>query len=195
MKELIRQRRVIDMMITMHSIIAKRNKNWALFFDLILLLFAVLLNALVFVDYNVLGVKDVEIAEKIIGVTSIVIFFISIVVLRVEWKKIAEKHKIAVDQLTELKIQYNLLIEDTKTATRKKINKFSKKYTDTLEAIVKVPNSKFNRLKKKHYYKIELSKLISINPAVPLFILKLCLFFKGIKEYKYETNEEDHKSG
>lgn len=176
MEELNRQKRVIDMMITMHAILTRQNRNWALIFDLLLLLFAVILNTFVFFDNNILGDIDEKIIKIIIGVVSVIIFFISLVVFRVEWKKLAEQHEFAMHQLTKLKIKYNL-ISEVEEITAERIKKITKSYLKVMEDLPKIPNSKFNNLKKKHLYKIELSKLISKNPTTPIFILKLKLLF------------------
>lgn len=184
-EELERKHRVIDMLITMHSILYHRNKRLALWGNLFLLITAIFLNVFVFFDYEYLkflNLNETSI-KTILGIASIVTFALSIVFLIVDWNKKAEEHKQAINQLSELlnELRYLFKIEDP-LVFKTKAEMFNSLYNLAFESIPPIPNNKFNPLKAKHYFKVELSKYIDKNKGVPYSIIRIKFFLKNLQK-------------
>lgn len=183
MGELERQKKVISMMITAHSILRDRYLLLSSLFENGLLVTSVILNAFVFIDaqfiYKQIGISE-ESQKLIIGIASIVVFAISLVLLQVKWKEKAESHGRAADHLftlmQELKVVMDMFDGPEKN---EHFLRFNKKYIDVNTTIVKIPDSKFNALKLRHKRKVALSKMIDKYPGSLLFILRIKLFLSS----------------
>ena len=183
MREQERQKKVISMMISSHSILRDRYLHLSSLFENGLLLVSVILNAFVFIDSQFiekqLGISEAS-QKLIIGLAAIIVFAISLVLLQVKWKEKAESHGHAADQLFALMQELKTLVDSVEVSEKNsEWANFNKKYTDVNTAIVKIPDSKFNALKLRHSRKVELSKLIDKYPGSLLIILRLRLFFSS----------------
>ncbi len=188
MTELQRQKKVLGMMMTAHSVLRDRYLFLSSFFEITLLVAAVILNVVVFIDeayiLRMTGI-DGDSQKLIAGIASIIVFGISVVLLQVRWKEKAENHSKALDQLFEL-LQKCRAIANSEGGTEivATIETFNKKYFEVFNSIVRIPDKKFNSLKMIHFRKVELSKLIERYPKSRLFILKIKLFISSFKEKK-----------
>jgi hypothetical protein len=189
MKEVEKKKRVIDMMITMHSVLRDKYKFLSSSFEISLLLASVALNALVFVDSNsmskALSIR-VEALQFMTGVFSVSVFAISLVLLQVKWKEKADEHSKAAELLFQLLQESKRVLSLPNDTNEKSIEEFDKNYVHINSLICKIPDRKFNALKSKHYRKIELSKLIDRYPGSMFVVLKWRLFLYSLKE---KTNE------
>ena len=180
-----RQKKVIGMMLTAHSVLRDKYLALSSFFENFLLVSAAILNAFVFIDAtyiaNITHIGE-EYQKLVIGITSIIVFAISIVLLQVKWKEKAQNHERATGTLFDL-LQESRLIKNIPHGNLKEnaMEEFEKKYVVSLDGLVKIPDRKFNKLKLIHYRKIELSKLIDKYPGSRLFILKIKLFLSSFK--------------
>ncbi|HCY76731.1 MAG TPA: hypothetical protein DHV28_12495 [Ignavibacteriales bacterium] len=183
MEEIIRQKNILNMMITMHSELRDRYIFRSKFADIILFSSAAILNALVFVDYNFLQKfgLDKEYTQLLIGMFSIVIFIISVITLIVSWKEKSESHDKAVNLLSKLLNDCRYILESDDDDKKKRIPIFFDQHKQVNETIVKIPSKKFNSLKSLHLKKIELSKLVSTHPDTPLLLLRIKQFLNGVK--------------
>lgn len=188
MNEIERQKKVISMMVTGHSVLSAKYLCLSSFFEIILMIASIIINAFLFVDTNFIT-RFTNIGQEnqklIIGISSIIVFAISIVLLQVKWKEKAENHSKAAEQLFLL-LQDSRSIISMPDEQEKKIRcqEFNKKYSQILNMIVKIPDNQFNHLKLLHNRKVELSKLIDQYPGSRLLILKLRLFVNSFKVKK-----------
>lgn len=186
MEEINRSMKVISMLMTGHSVLRDRYRFISSFLEIVLLIGSIILNVVVFIDdkyiFKMSGVTA-DTQKLIAGITSIVVFTISILLLQVRWKEKAEDHSKANQQLFKLlqECRSICLLEDTDLRAEA-IGVFAQKYTAVFDSIVAIPENKFNALKMIHYRKIELSKLIERYPKSRLFILKIRLFMTSFKE-------------
>ena len=188
MTEIERQKKVISMMITGHSVLSAKYSRLSSFFEITLLIASIVINALLFVDANFITrftSINQESQKLIIGIASITVFTISLILLQVKWKEKSENHAKATEQLFIL-LQDCRIILSTSDEQEKKLlcQEFNKKYYQVLNILVKIPDNQFNHLKLLHYRKVELSKLIEKHPGSRLLILKLKLFLSSVKEKK-----------
>jgi hypothetical protein len=183
-EELERKKRVINMMITMHSVLSHQNRRKALCGNIVLLLAAIFLNVFIFFDYKYLAFTNLseDFIKNLLGIASIVTFALSIIFLLVDWNKMAEEHEQSINQLSKLLSMLREIqtIEDP-SALEVKSSLFNELYDLIMESLPKIPNNKFNRLKAKHYYKVELSKFIDKNKGIIYPILRCKFFYESLR--------------
>ncbi len=183
-EELSHHYRVVDMMLTMHSALRDRYSRRALTADLLLLLFSLILNALVFLDPSILkplGVSQ-DAARVAIGGFSVLLLFLSLVTWRVDWKERAQLHSQAADTLGKLKLDCRSVLEAVPVDEHR-----MQQQADTcawvLNSLPKIPEAQFVKLKALHKRKIRLSQLLDTYPAAPLPILRAKLMWDNLREY------------
>lgn len=188
-EELERKYRVINMMISMHSVLHHRFKFKTLVGNIFFLLTAIILNVFIFFDYDYLSFTGLGVTsiKNIVSISSFLIFLLSVVFMLIEWSKKSEQHLQAVNQLSRLinELRSILKIEDSSALTQKS-ELFDELYNQINETIPKIPDRKFNNLKAKHYKKVELSKFIDKHKGKPYFVIKILFFFE--KTFKSKEN-------
>lgn len=188
MLECDRQKKVLNMLITCHSVLRDRYLMLSAYFENGLLVASVILNALVFIDASLITkfTSLSEDAQKLLcGILSITVFAISVVLLQVKWKKKAEQHSEAAAQLFLLLQELREILQITDEDIRiTKKSEFNIKYGQISATLTQIPDRKFNELKLKHNRKVELSKLIDKYPGSILIILKLKLLISSFKKSK-----------
>ena len=185
-----RQYEVIDMLLTGHSWLRDRYARWALILNLCLLGSVVLLNACVFIGDDTLRilVQSPEAAKFVIGVFSIIVFFVSLVEYRLDWKGKSVLHEDAAKKLTSLKLEYRNAYDEFHGTDEETNLQLTKKYERVQEDMVKIPDSLFNAAKSRHLLKKELSKQLNKHPFAPLWSLRLRLRWKGLTGLTGEEN-------
>jgi len=170
--------RIIDMMLTMHSILRDRYQRRAFTADLLVLSSSIILCVVQFLDTDILKTLhiDPKTAQIAGGVSSIFILLVSLVSVMVNWSKKAEKHSHAVGELSRLKAQCReILKSDTSEDNDARTREQNKECAWALQNVKKIPDRKFNELKALHKRKVALSKMIDDHPGCPLFLLRLKL--------------------
>jgi hypothetical protein len=193
-KEMKRLDRVIDMMRTMHSIMRDRYKYISLLVDLTILSVSVILCATVFIDPEILkklGI-DTNFSKILLGISSILIFLLSLFQLKVNWKQKIESYERSVEILCNLKNECNISLNPSEPINKEEIQIQYKKIGETLATLPKIPDRYFPKLKAKHKRKIELSKLIDKRLESPYWLTKLFFEFKSIFK-KYNENSQNKK--
>ena len=182
-KENKRLLRVIDSMLTSHSILQERYKLWACILDVVLVVASVLLLVTAFADPEMLKVLKISPSFAIIieRFSSVVVFIVSLIMLRVDWSGKAVSHGKARDSLIRLKGETNAVLLDD-SVSKEKLEKHSQLCSVTLGELCPIPERQFNKLKAKHLKKKELSKLISEYPGCPYYFLKIRLCVVRITE-------------
>lgn len=187
--ELGRKYRVINMMITMHSIMHHKYKTKSLIGSIFFLLAAIVLNVFTFFDYryiSFIGLDESSI-KIIIAIISFFIFLLSVIFILIEWSKKSEQHIQSLNQLSRLlnKLRTIQKTEDTSEFNHK-TELFDELYSQVFETIPKIPDNKFNSLKARHYKKVELSKFIDKHKGKSFFVIKILFFTKKT----FKSNEK-----
>lgn len=178
--EFVRQKRVISMMITAHSIMRDRYSRISIIFDISLLIASVFLNALVFVsdDFFVsFGINPTN-GKLFLGIISVILFALAVVGILLNTKQKSENHSQACTQyfylLSEVRA-IDEIIDETEKNTR--ISLFASKYSQITGILIPIPDKKFNMVKSRHLRKVEFSKFISQHPNKN-YVFQKYLFFK-----------------
>jgi len=186
MEELKRLKKVIDMMVSMHSNLSDMYKFRSQFVNLILIISAFILNILVFADYNFLSEHfglSIESLKFWRGIASAIIFLTSLIILVVRWREKSEAHKSAKNKLFTLLSDCRKILEVENESSKKKLAKqFVDDYKLIAGDIAPIPSKMFGKLKSKHYRKVEFSKYIDKHKEVPYLLQKLRFFLIGIKK-------------
>lgn len=172
------------MMLTGHSILARQYQFKAKALEILLAAASTVLVTLTFADAGVLAFfgMSAEAGRIVLGVCSILVFFLSIVSLIVDWEGKAGKHKEAFDMLVRQKAEWRDMLTNYDTYDPRGRAEFSKRSSLVLGNLIPIPDAKFNYLKARHHRKVLLSKTISANPGVSHLALRCRLFFRGIKK-------------
>lgn len=176
-----RQYRVLDMMLTMHSILRDKYRRWALYMSIILLCTSFVLVAGIFTCTAIVDKLQIEqaIVEGIISICSLIVFLVALIEVKVDWKEQAGRHESAFKALQKLKVMSKGLLLDSNLSDEKIREKWLL-INSTLNEQYPIPEKKFARLKAAHLRKVEISKLISENPGCGVFLLRLGLFFRYV---------------
>lgn len=167
--------RIADQMLTMHSVLRDRNHRRALFIDLLILGISMLLVAAVFADEQILtlvGISE-DFSKYVIGFSSLGVFFLSLVTLRIDWKQQSARHQDAHLKLAALKAKFQEWKGESVPDETERTRELMKEYGLVMKAIPPIPESKFNGLKAIHLRKVELSKALSHNPGASARLLSL----------------------
>ncbi|NEO32135.1 MAG: DUF4231 domain-containing protein [Symploca sp. SIO3C6] len=183
-EELKHHHRIIDMMLSMHSKLRDDNQRLALIINVILLCSSVILSTLVFIDPTILKFLkiDPQVSKVAVGICSTVVFIISLIELRVDWKEKSERYGQACEILSRLKADCRELLKSNEPPDPQRVEDQCKVCAQTLSTLPKIPDEKFPRLKAYYKAKVELSKFIDLHPSVPVWILRIVLLFHGIKK-------------
>jgi len=183
------------MMITAHSVLRDCYNRRAAFFEVVLLIASIILNTLIFVDANFIkkftGLNE-DWQKLIVGLSCLSVFIISMVMLQVSWRATATKHKIAADNLFKLKQRCREILKVQEESELLLLaERFDAEYIDILNALIKIPDNKFIKLKLIHNRKVELSKLIDQYPTSRLWILKIKMYKISLEAKKQTANEKN----
>jgi hypothetical protein len=175
------QAKVVDMMLTMHSILASRYRRRAQILEISLIAVSTILLSFTFVDPLVLPYFSLtpDTARILLGVCSILIFILSIVSLVVDWKGVATQHREAFNTLIPLKSEWREMLSTYEDHEESARIEFVRRSALILGHIIPIPDAQFNRLKAEHHRKVMISKLISAHPGSSVHVLRLYLWVRS----------------
>ena len=176
-EDLARVFRVSDTLVTCHSILRDSFSRRALLLDVLILIASVWVTAMALVD--------VEIAKRIsfpgvspaitIGLIAIFTFVLSLIQLRVDWKSRADRHERAARAYAASKLEIGSL-ENRENITNQEIEVVLTRYRLLGDSCIAIPDSQFNKLKKKHLIKVSISKEIGRHPGTSIWLIRAKLW-------------------
>jgi hypothetical protein len=173
-EELQRCLRVADMMVTGHALLRDRYSRRALMLDMLILIASAWLTAMAFVNPEIARVIAFPGMSSglTIGLLAVCTFALSLVQLRVDWKQQADRHERAARAFATSKSEIATLLYGA-SVTDHEAEIALTRYRSIGETHVPIPESQFNKLKKKHLMKILISREISRNPASSIWVIRL----------------------
>jgi len=180
-KEIKRQHDITDMLLTMHSIRRDTLNRRAFIIDITLLVSSFILLMVELIDPSIVSKAkiDYSIVSGIGKVSALIVFVMSLFVLRVDWKGRAINHGKACGTLSKLKFKARQLLTDNHLS-QEKYEEFQTLYSIISNSVDPIEERFFNKLKAKHKSKVELSKLVSKFPGCPEWYLKAKLIYHGV---------------
>ena len=196
LEEYARRLRILDMMLSAHSVLRDRYERRAKGLTLLIMGLSVAAAAVAFIS----GEPEATIgpftarAQVWVGMLTCLIFFLAILELLVEWRRKAWAHDEAAQRLSDLKAVFKRAREED--GVMRSDADLLDAYDHTMEALnalrVRIPDARFNALKAKHLRKVELSKRASARPERRVVLHRLDLFREGLKKDK--KKKDDGKS-
>jgi hypothetical protein len=177
-----RRFRVLDQMLTGHSIERDRFVRRSTALTLTIIALSIVATMVAFIS----GERDVDFGvvtmtvQTSVGLLSAFIFFLGLLDLKVDWRQRAWSHEQAVDRLAELKAKYRAAKTVGDEVSLDGVDLLHE-YDMTMEAIVAVPEGRFLALKARHKRKVAISRLLDTRPGTPVPWLRLTLLVDGLR--------------
>jgi len=179
-----RQYRVIDQMLTMHSLLRDRMERRAFWLNTALIASSLFLTVFTFVGDDLLRALNLDpaLTRFVLGLVTVVVLICSITEFRVDWRSVAGRHAEAVSRLARMKAKYRQSFTDTGGNDPQTNAILTSECDNMMSNISTIPDRWFNVLKAEHQFKRLLSERISQCPKTPRWFLRLQLRIEGIKE-------------
>ena len=199
-EELRRRKRISDMMLTAHSVLRDRFWMRAAAFDIILLALSAILCGTVFLDPALVRHfhLEPEATRAILGACSILVFILSIIGLRVDWKERSARHQQACRALADIKAKSRELMGAPEERQAKETPEFLRVSGFLMSELTPIPDVEFVELKAKHRQKVEISRLLDTYPSAPVWLLRwklrcrdsFAIISKDLKEKGDDTGNQ-----
>jgi hypothetical protein len=165
-REIDRQRRLIDQMMTAHSVLRDRYRRRATAMTCALLAAAVLATAFAFASGDARVVTFGVSAQRStwLGWFAVLTFAVTLFELVVGWRGSMQRYSDAVRQLAALKTEYRTPPEAGGEIAER--DRRSQRYQAVMDSVPDLPERQFVRLKAMHLRKVELSRILSDHPGM-----------------------------
>jgi len=183
--ELSRKFRVLNQTLSMHTCLRDRYADRALLVDSLLLASAVVFCASAFAGDDVLsrlGPTPQEV-RYIIRVFSVMAFMLSILSLRIGWKEKSANHRDAAQKMTRALALFRKYEEPDGTWRADARAELDAAYWEAMHNSVPIPEKLFVKLKSRHLKKVEISRMLTLNPGRPIFVLRLMLLYWSFRRH------------
>lgn len=173
--------RVLDRMLTGHSILRDRYSRRATAMTLAIVALSVAATAVAFAEAGPVKVAGLELEfQEWVGIFGALIFTLSLIDLYVDWRGVSRSHADAATKLAELKHRFRAVNVSAETLEAEGAD-IAEDYARTMLAIAKIPDRKFVSLKLRHERKVALSRLAEERPGLPLPLLRLVLVWRSVR--------------
>jgi hypothetical protein len=182
----------IDMMATAHSLLSHKYQNLVYLFDIPTIIGSVVLLVFVFIDNSFLVQLGISalFSKLVIGLSTIVITSLSVLSTILDFKGKKTSHDNAFNTLVGLKRDWVRFLSYPNDMTNDKAKYLEEKSDLLMAQLTKIDDRQFNKLKQKHLQKVEISKFLSHDPFVPIFIIKFRLMLKDMKQSKSDISSQ-----
>lgn len=172
----------------MHHSLSDRYKYKSKFSEIVLLTASVIFLATTFADselYKTLGLQPDK-SKLILGMTSVIAFIFSLVLLLLNWPEKAAQHKESADKWKVVTDEFRNNRQDNGEWLANSLTELKNIYLDALKYSIPIPDKVFNKLKVVYLSKVEVSKQLSKYPGVPYFIVwsitKITCIYKALRQ-------------
>jgi hypothetical protein len=165
--ELIRVKRVSDMLCSSHAELRDRYTRRAVFSDLAILAISTWLIAVAFVDpaLNVTLTPFSLDSRLWIGLLAIGSFFIAIIQLKTNWRGCADAHGQTSKMYAQAKRECVYLLRSGTEIDAQASRSLFSRYDNIGSIGISIPEKQFLSLKRKHHLKIEISRFLDTHPG------------------------------
>jgi hypothetical protein len=188
-----RQYRVVDQMLTMHSLLRDRMERRAFWLNTALIGSSLFLCVFSFVGDDVLGALkfDPSMTRFDLGLVAVVVLLISITEFRVDWRTVSGKHAEAVARLAALKAKYRKSFSETGGNDPNKNKRLTSEYEKVMNGLPAIPDRWFGKLKAEHRFKRLVSERINHSPRSPIWWVSFLLRMEGKESRNAEPKIEN----
>jgi len=183
-EDIVKRRKVIEMMTSMHSCLFDRNRLKAKILDVFLISISVFLLAFSFIDPMLLKHfgYDEFFPKIVIGLIGVIISTVSLLSYIVDWKSRSTSHEQAFRSLLGLKTEWTIFENESKVPNMRKYLALESKTSLIMSQMIPISDKLFNRLKSKHYKKVLISKTISAHPGASPFLVNLNIIIRDTRK-------------
>ena len=114
----------------------------------------------------------------LIAVFSLIVFFLSIVQFKSEWKARAEAHQRAMKEYADIKLDCRAITSGTRKAGPSEFDRIKSRYGMITEVGTHIPDGAFIGGKAHHARKVFVSKYLDDNPGARPLIVRAKLFLR-----------------
>ena len=165
LKEISRQRRLVDQLITMHSALRDGYTAQSTTLICVMLVASVVGIAFAFAggstQVTIVGLTADR--STWLGWLAVLTFSLTLIDLVLDLRGAARRHDDAVRQLAALKSEYRIPPPPGQEVAERE--RRSQRYQAVVDTLPPIPERKFNKLKARHLRKVEISKYLSNNPG------------------------------
>jgi hypothetical protein len=167
-----RQRRLVDQMTSMHSMLRDRYRQQATTATVVVLVLSVVALAFAFAPGDeTVSLFGVEAQRSTwLGWFAVAVFSLTLIELVLDRRGAAGWHDDAVRQLATLKSAYRT--PPKPGDERATVDAVSGTYQAVMTALPAIPERLFNRLKARHLSKVAVSRYVSDHPGCPAFVAR-----------------------
>lgn len=179
-EELERLRRTADMLASAHAHLTERYDRRALVLDFAILGLSLWLTAVALIDPH-LGVKLTPFgmdSQLWVGLLGSFTFFLSIVQLRVDWKRQSDAHKKSFDLYAEVKRECAHLLDSGAEIGEEDNRRILARYGIATDVGTTLSETEFLREKQHHLMKVEVSKHLSKHPGASIVLLRMKIWWR-----------------
>lgn len=179
--EIERQYRLVKQHLDMHSMLRDGYARRELAVQIVLFACATVFCATTFVTDSLfirMGLAP-DAVRLLLGIASISAFFCSIVLLMVDWKGQSARHGDAANRWSGVLRRYREARREDGSWSEIRHQELSDAYWSAADATIQIPSHRFNGLKARHLTKVEISKIQSVHPGAPKWLLSLVIRLRG----------------
>ena len=178
-QELIRIRRVTDMLCTGHAALRARYARLAFQLDLLILGASTWLIALTFVEprLNVALTPFGLNPQLWVGALGTFVFFLTLVQMKTDWKGRSDAHKRALEVYAEVKRRAAYLLSSGK-CDDSAVQYVISLYEMACAVGITIPEKEFLAQKQRHLVKVMISRVLDAHPATCLLCLRVRLLMR-----------------
>jgi hypothetical protein len=172
--------RVSDMLVTGHSNLRDKYDRRALALDCAILALSVWLTSVVFIEPKIgLTLTPFHLDPQIwIGLLGVLTLFLSVVQLRVDWKRQSDGHKRSAEIYSKVKTGCRYLLESRKLISRENAQELLVQYDLSASVGSPIPEKAFLKQKSKHLTKVAISKYLDRHPAASVMLVRIRLWWR-----------------
>lgn len=178
--EVKRMRRIADLLCTAHSIECERYGRYALALDILIMLVSLYLVSMLFVDPALnIRLTPFDWDPRVwTGGLATGVFGLSVIQLLVNWKGRSDAHDRSFKIYSEAKSNCIEVLNGTTLVSKDDYNRVRARYDLASDIGIKIPDSRFLRLKQQHLKKVEISRLLDDKPALSFPLVHLKIWFR-----------------
>lgn len=182
--------RVLDMSLSAHSLLRDRYRRRHLGLTLLVMALSIVATSLALLSSDrILRVGRFSARlDVLLGVLTALIFFLALVDLIVDWRRLAWMHDDSTARLSELKRKFRAVTVVGDSVDSGGVDLIAE-YEQTMAIVASIPERQFLGMKAKHHRKVVVSKLIDAHKGAPVLYVRLLAMWKGLRRSGPEKKE------
>lgn len=179
---------VSNQMASQHAFLRDRFSRRATLTDVMLMISAGALSVLTFIDNDtlqLLGFAEGR-SSLIPGLISLIVFSLSVITWKMDWKERKSAHGDAASALAQFKIKMRDRIGSSSAMSEEEHHEINDEYQRMLTMLEPIPEKLFLDSKRHHKRKKQISKSLSNYPSTPIWLIRCKLRVTDTWEFLFK---------